>query len=78
MPTPTAALARRIVGAVQTYTGGEPQRWARVNTIATIVMVSDDDVLHAALQIAVDQGWLLMEGGHSVCLTDEGRRLATD
>lgn len=26
--------------------------------------------------LAVDRGWLLVEGGHSVCLTDEGRRLA--
>ncbi|MEP7370481.1 MAG: hypothetical protein ABI662_12550 [Dermatophilaceae bacterium] len=75
MLTPAAALARRIVWAMQAYTSGEPQRWARVNTIAKIAMVSDEDFLRAALQVAVDQGWLVVEGGHSVCLTDTGRWL---
>jgi hypothetical protein len=32
----------------------------------------------AALQLAVDQGWLLVEGGHSFCLTDAGRLTAKD
>ena len=30
----------------------------------------------AAVQLAVDRGWLLLEGGHSVALTDAGRRQA--
>jgi hypothetical protein len=28
-----------------------------------------------AVLYAVDQGWIELEGNHSVCLTEEGRRL---
>jgi hypothetical protein len=28
------------------------------------------------VQLAVDEGWLLIEDGHSICLTEEGRRMA--
>lgn len=75
MPTPTAALTRRIVRTVQSYTSGKPQQWVPTATIARLVMVKDEAFLDAALQVGIDQGWLIVEGGHSVCLTDEGRRL---
>jgi hypothetical protein len=29
----------------------------------------------ASVLYAVDQGWLELEGAHSACLTEEGRRL---
>jgi hypothetical protein len=28
-----------------------------------------------AVRYAVTRGWVVVEGGHSVCLTDDGRRL---
>jgi len=28
-----------------------------------------------AVQLVAEKGWGLIEGGHSVCLTDEGRKL---
>lgn len=31
----------------------------------------------AALDLGVDRGWFLVEGGHSVALTAAGRRLAS-
>jgi hypothetical protein len=30
---------------------------------------------NAALALAVERGWIAVEGGHSVCLTDEGRNV---
>lgn len=77
MPTATAAMARRIVRTMQTYTGSMPQQWVPVATIARLVTVSDDDFPQATMQVGIDQGWLLVEGGHSICLTDAGRRLLT-
>lgn len=34
------------------------------------------DAVEAALLLAVERDWLLVEGGHSICLTDAGRHLA--
>ena len=38
--------------------------------LSTIPGATADSVLYA-----VDQGWLELEGAHSACLTEEGRRL---
>jgi Mn-dependent DtxR family transcriptional regulator len=35
------------------------------------------DEAEAAANEAAAKGWLIVEGGHSVCLTDDGRRLKT-
>jgi hypothetical protein len=35
-----------------------------------------NDVTNEALAVAVEQGWMVMDHGHSVCLTDVGRDLA--
>lgn len=72
MPTPAAALARRIVKAMQTCTSRTPQQWVPLETIAQIVMVSDAAFLIEALQVAVDRDWLVIEDSHGLCLTDAG------
>jgi hypothetical protein len=72
----TEELARRIVRAVLTHTDGKPQLWLPVQTATRLLVLKDDPRLEAALQFAVDQGWLLVEGGH-LCLRDAGRRLVT-
>jgi hypothetical protein len=69
------ALARRIVRAVLTHTDGKMQQWLPVLTATRLLVLSDDPLLEAALQFAVDRGWLLVEGGH-LCLSDSGRNLS--
>lgn len=61
-------LARHLVRALYTATEGRLQAW---RSLAGIAGASE-----AAIDHAVAQGWLLLEGGHSICLTDAGRRLA--
>jgi Mn-dependent DtxR family transcriptional regulator len=68
--------ARAIVSLVQTHTGGRPMRWAGLAEIINRLTVKDPAVAAAAVQYAIDQGWVMVEGGHSICLTDEGRKLA--
>jgi hypothetical protein len=38
-------------------------------------MVQGLPVTAEALHYAIEAGWVICEGGHSVCLTDEGRIL---
>jgi hypothetical protein len=35
-----------------------------------------NDVTNEALAVVVERGWMVMDQGHSVCLTDVGRDLA--
>ncbi len=72
MTTSTESLALHIVRALHAATDGKPQAW---RSLAGISASTGTD---AAVQLAVDRGWLLLEGGHSVALTDAGRRLVTD
>lgn len=68
MPSETEILARHLVVALHKATKGQPQAWRSIGGLAG---VSD-----ATIKFGVDKGWLLVEGDHSVCLTDAGRRLA--
>jgi hypothetical protein len=63
----TRELARHITRAVYESTDGQPGRWRMLSTIPGATAVS---VLYAE-----EQGWIEMEGAHSACLTEEGRRL---
>ena len=63
----TRDLARHITRAVYQATDGQPRRWRMLSSIPG---ATADAVLYA-----VDQGWLELEGAHSACLTEEGRRL---
>ena len=68
MPSKPEALALHIMRALYDATAGRPMQWR------SLAGISDVAETQEAVQLAVDRGWLLVEGGHSVCLTDEGRR----
>lgn len=63
----TRELARHITRAVYESTDGQPRRWRMISTIPG---ANADAVLYAE-----EQGWIQLEGAHSACLTEEGRRL---
>ena len=69
MPTDAETIALQVMRKLHNSTGGEPQQW---RAVADISAAGD---AQEALQLAVDRGWLLVEGGHSICLTDAGRQL---
>jgi Mn-dependent DtxR family transcriptional regulator len=69
-------LSRRIVREVYAYTAGRPMRWAPVQTIARRLSLSDEAMTGQAIELARRKGWLDYAGGHSICLTEEGRRMA--
>lgn len=71
MPSEVEKLARHIVNSMYETTGGRPQQWR------SLAGISETAETKAAVQLAVDRGWLLIEGGHSVCLTDAGRKLSS-
>lgn len=72
MPSTTEIekTARHLVRALYRATDGRPQQWRMLAGFADMAEAQE------AVQHAVDQGWMLVEGGHSVCLTDAGRREA--
>jgi hypothetical protein len=63
----TRDLARYITRAVYEATDGRPRQWKMLSTIPGATAAS---VVYAA-----EQGWIELEGAHSACLTEEGRRL---
>jgi|GEM_PF-2406078 len=65
----TAPEVQRVLQAVLRATDGRPQAWRGLDVLG----LSENSV---GVQRAVAEGVLLIEGGHSVCLTDAGRRLA--
>ena len=69
MATSIDTLARHIVRMLHAATDGRPQAWRSLAGISS-VPATETAVVHA-----VRQGWLLLERGHSICLTDAGRRL---
>lgn len=68
MPSKPESLALHLMRALYDATGGRPMQWR------SLAGISDVAETQEAVQLAVDRGWLLVEGGHSVALTDEGRR----
>lgn len=69
MASQIETLARHLVRALYAATDGRPMQY---RMLAGISATRDTE---AAVQLAVDRGWMLCEGGHSVCLTDDGRQL---
>jgi hypothetical protein len=60
-------LAHHVVRVVYEATDGQPRRWRMLSGI--------HGATANAVLYAVEQGWLELEGNHSVCLTEAGRRL---
>jgi len=65
----TEALALHLMRTLYDSTGGRLMQWR------SLAGISDGGETQEAVQLAVDRGWLLIEGGHSVCLTDAGRQV---
>ena len=61
------AFARHLVRALDYATDGKPVWWSLPNDL--------NDAMREAIERAVDRGWILLAGSHSVCLTDAGRDL---
>ena len=62
----TRDLARYVTRAVYKSADGRPRKWKMLSTIPGATAAS---VLYAA-----EQGWIELEGAHSACLTEKGRR----
>ena len=62
----TEALALHILQRVYEDTEGRPMEW---RTLAT------NKTGEAAVELAVDRGWMLVDRSKGVCLTDAGRAL---
>ena len=71
------AAARRLVAKLARVTGNRPTQHRGLHPIARALKISWDEAL-AAVEDAGAQGWLTIEAGHSVCLTDEGRVAALE
>jgi hypothetical protein len=67
MSTKTEALALHLVCALYDVPDGKPQEWRMLEKL--------DGMTAEAIVFAVEQGWVTAEAGHSICLTDTGRRL---
>jgi hypothetical protein len=72
---PADRMARRLLVAAQKATAHKTSgSWVMTYDVADSLGLNDvDDVV----RLAAANGWLEVEGGHSVRLTDAGRRLAT-
>jgi hypothetical protein len=62
----TEDLARHILRRLYEATDARPDQWRTLVTNKTA---------DAALELAVERGWLLVDGGKGLCLTDVGRAL---
>ena len=68
-------MARRLLVAAQKATTHKtPGSWVLTYDVADRLGLND---VRDAVRLAAANGWLEVEGGHSVRLTDAGRRLAT-
>jgi len=68
-------MARRLLVAAQKATAHKtPGSWILTYDVADRLGLND---VRDAVRLAAANGWLEVEGGHSVRLTDAGRRLAT-
>ena len=69
------STARALCVELARTTGGSLQ-WRMVRLIGP-ALGQDEAAVDAAIAQAVEQGWLLAAGNpaHSICLTDDGRRM---
>jgi hypothetical protein len=68
-------MARRLLVAAQKATVHKtPGSWIMTYDVADSLGLND---VEYAVRLAAAKGWLEVKGGHTVRLTDVGRRLAT-
>jgi hypothetical protein len=63
----TESLALQLVRALYDSTDGLPQQWRMLEELPRMSA--------EAIVFAVAMGWVIVEAGHSICLTDAGRPL---
>ena len=68
MPKRIEVLALHLVRAVYNATDGQPMQW---RSLEGLVVPETAE----AVRYAEERGWILVRDGHSVCLTEAGRRL---
>jgi hypothetical protein len=69
-------LARRVVRDMMIYTRGLKMRPVPLETVVRRLMLKDATSTSAALALAETNGWLAVQDGGRLYLTDAGRRMA--
>jgi hypothetical protein len=67
MSSETETLALHLVRVLYDATAGRPQEWRMLEEL--------DVATTDAIEFAIARGWVVVQAGHSICLTDAGRRL---
>jgi hypothetical protein len=67
MPSETETLVLHLVRVLYDATDGRPQEWRMLEEL--------DVATTDAIEFAIARGWVVVQAGHSICLTDAGRRL---
>ena len=70
MPSETESLAVQLVRALSDAPDGRPMQWRMIEHL--------DGVIADAVEFAAARGWVQIEGGHNIALTEAGRQLAKD
>jgi hypothetical protein len=66
IPSDTETLALQLL-RLYDATDGLPQQWRTLEELEAPIM--------DAIMYAITRGWVIVEAGNSICLTDAGRRL---
>jgi hypothetical protein len=70
MPSETEPLAVQLVRALYDSTNGRPMHWRMIERL--------DGASADAVEFAIARGWVRVEGGHSIALTESGRQLVEE
>jgi len=70
MSNDTEAMAMALVRLLHEAADGEALEWQPIRRI--------DDATEDAVALAVERGWILIDDGRRVALTQHGRRLAEE
>jgi membrane-bound ClpP family serine protease len=70
MASETESLAGQLVRALYDATDRRPMQWRMIEKL--------DGATADAVEFAAARGWVLVEGGYSIALTEAGRQLAKD
>ena len=70
MPSETEPLAVQLVRALYDVPDGRPMQWHKIEHL--------DGATADAIEFAAARGWVQIEGGHSIALTESGRQLAEE
>ncbi|HEY4080102.1 MAG TPA: hypothetical protein VGM81_05350 [Burkholderiaceae bacterium] len=71
-------LARRICVATATLSGGKDYQWTSVVKVATLLQITNEEIIRGAIQYAGQKAWLKVVGNpaQSVLLNPAGKKIA--